>query len=256
MSKILAVALHASDDPTKASLPFITAVGAIGADRPCTIALVGEAVSLVKEAVAKNIHGVGFPPLTELLAKIKDKVPVFVWGACSVARGVTEADLKALNASFMDPIKFANLIAESNVVSFWSIRSLPEAAATHSVDSRCLPGTAPDMSPERARGRMVDKRTDGRDLSALRARRLLSPQEPARAQVVDDRQRCVGDDEVGRRDASGVLLHLTRSPVLAGSSTVGCWQRLVRASPIRSREVAEDPGPARGGTRMSECFLN
>jgi len=78
MAKILAVALHASDDPTKASLQFITAVGAIGADKPCTIALVGEAVSLVKETVAKNIHGVGFPPLTELLAKIKDKVPVFV----------------------------------------------------------------------------------------------------------------------------------------------------------------------------------
>jgi len=78
MSKILSVALHASDDPTKATLAFITAVGAIGADKPCTIALVGEAVSLVKEAVAKNIHGVGFPPLAELLVKIKDKVPVFV----------------------------------------------------------------------------------------------------------------------------------------------------------------------------------
>ena len=78
MANILAVALHASDDPTMATLPFITAVGAIGADKPCSIALVGEAVSLLKEAVAKNIHGVGFPPLTELLAKIKNKVPVFV----------------------------------------------------------------------------------------------------------------------------------------------------------------------------------
>jgi predicted peroxiredoxin len=78
VANILAVALHASDDPTMATLPFVTAVGAIGADKPCTIALVGEAVSLLKEAVAKNIHGVGFPPLTELLAKIKDKVPVFV----------------------------------------------------------------------------------------------------------------------------------------------------------------------------------
>jgi len=78
VTNILAVALHASDDPTMATLPFVTAVGAIGADKPCTIALVGEAVSLLKEAVAKNIHGVGFPPLTELLAKIKDKVPVFV----------------------------------------------------------------------------------------------------------------------------------------------------------------------------------
>ena len=79
MAKILAVALHASDDPTKATLPFITAVGAIGADKACTIALVGEAVSLVKEAIAKSIHGVGFPSLPELIAKVlQAKVPVFV----------------------------------------------------------------------------------------------------------------------------------------------------------------------------------
>jgi len=31
---------------------------------------------------------------------------------------VTEADLSSLSATFMDPIKFANLIAESNVASF------------------------------------------------------------------------------------------------------------------------------------------
>jgi predicted peroxiredoxin len=78
MAQILAVATHASDDPTKATLPFITAVGSIGADKPCTIALVGEAVLMVKETVAKNIHGFGFPPLPELLAKIRGKVPVFV----------------------------------------------------------------------------------------------------------------------------------------------------------------------------------
>ena len=79
MAKILLVALHASDDPTKATLPFVTAVGAIGADKPCTIALVGEAVSLVKDAIAKSIHGVGFPPLPELIAKVvHGKIPVFV----------------------------------------------------------------------------------------------------------------------------------------------------------------------------------
>jgi hypothetical protein len=31
---------------------------------------------------------------------------------------VTEQDLKRLNASFIDPIKFANLVSESNVVTF------------------------------------------------------------------------------------------------------------------------------------------
>ena len=79
MAKILAVASHGSDDPTKATLAFITAVGAIGADKACTIALVGEAVSLVKDAIAKSIHGVGFPPLPELITKVvQAKVPVFV----------------------------------------------------------------------------------------------------------------------------------------------------------------------------------
>jgi hypothetical protein len=31
---------------------------------------------------------------------------------------VTEEDLKTLGASFMDPIKFAGLVAQSSVVSF------------------------------------------------------------------------------------------------------------------------------------------
>jgi predicted peroxiredoxin len=43
-----------------------------------TIGLVGEAVYLAKETIAKTIHGVGFPPLPELIEKIKGKVPVFV----------------------------------------------------------------------------------------------------------------------------------------------------------------------------------
>ena len=79
MAKILAVASHSSDDPTKATLAFITAIGAMGAEKECTIALVGEAVTMVKEAVAKGIHGVGFPPLTDLIPKVvQAKIPVFV----------------------------------------------------------------------------------------------------------------------------------------------------------------------------------
>ena len=79
MAKILSVATHATDDPTKATLAFITAVGAIGAEKECTIALMGEAVTIVKEPVAKAIHGVGFAPLPELIAKVvQAKIPVFV----------------------------------------------------------------------------------------------------------------------------------------------------------------------------------
>jgi predicted peroxiredoxin len=79
MAKILAVATHATDDPTKSTLAFITAVGALGAGKEITIGLVGEAVYLAKEAIAKTVHGVGFPPLPELIDKVvKAKVPIFV----------------------------------------------------------------------------------------------------------------------------------------------------------------------------------
>jgi predicted peroxiredoxin len=79
MAKILAVATHATDDPTKCSLAFITAVGALGGGKEVTISLMGEGVYVAKEAIAKTVHGVGFPPLPELIDKvIKGKVPIFV----------------------------------------------------------------------------------------------------------------------------------------------------------------------------------
>jgi predicted peroxiredoxin len=79
MAKILAVATHATDDPTKSTLAFITAIGALGAGKEVTVGLIGEGVYLAKEAIAKTVHGVGFPPLPELIDKVvKGKVPVFV----------------------------------------------------------------------------------------------------------------------------------------------------------------------------------
>jgi len=79
MAKILAVTTHGTDDPTKSTFAFITAVGALGAGKEVGIALLGEAVYLVKEGVANTVHGVGFPPLSELIEKvIKGNVPVYV----------------------------------------------------------------------------------------------------------------------------------------------------------------------------------
>lgn len=79
MAKILAVTTHGTDDPTKSTFAFITAVGALGAGKEVGIALLAEAVHLVKEEIAKTVHGVGFPPLQELIEKVvKAKVPVYV----------------------------------------------------------------------------------------------------------------------------------------------------------------------------------
>ncbi len=79
MAKIFAVATHATDDPTKCTLTFVTALGAVGGGKEVAIGLMGEAVYVVKEAIAKTVHGVGFQPLPELIQKVvQAKVPVFV----------------------------------------------------------------------------------------------------------------------------------------------------------------------------------
>ena len=79
MSKILAVTTHGTDDQTKSTLAFITAVGALGADKEVCIVLIGEAAYLAKEAIAKSVHGVGFPPLPELIdTVVKGNVPIYV----------------------------------------------------------------------------------------------------------------------------------------------------------------------------------
>jgi len=51
----------------------------LGAGKEVTLALVGEGVYVAKEVIAKTIHGVGFPPLPELIEKVvKGNVPVYV----------------------------------------------------------------------------------------------------------------------------------------------------------------------------------
>ena len=79
MAKILVVATHATDDPTKSTLAFITVMGALEAGKEVVIVLLGEAVYLAKEAVANSIHGVGFPPIAEFIKNaVKENVPVYV----------------------------------------------------------------------------------------------------------------------------------------------------------------------------------
>jgi len=79
MGKILSITTHATDNQTKSTLAFVTAIGALGADKEVSIALVGEAVYLAKETVAKSVHGVGFPTLPELIGQVvKAGVPVYV----------------------------------------------------------------------------------------------------------------------------------------------------------------------------------
>jgi predicted peroxiredoxin len=80
MAKLIYVATHGPDDPTKACMPFHLAVnGAAEAGIETEINLAGDAAVLIQDEYVQTLTPLGFPPLRELIAKVKEKgVPVFV----------------------------------------------------------------------------------------------------------------------------------------------------------------------------------
>jgi predicted peroxiredoxin len=77
--KILIKSAWGSADPTQASFPFHHAAAFAEAGHEVQIFLLGEAVSLMRTVVAESVVPVGWPPLSEGLAKVVErKVPIHV----------------------------------------------------------------------------------------------------------------------------------------------------------------------------------
>ena len=80
MARQLYIGTHGSEDPTKATLPFLVTSGALdaGGHEPAVL-LLGDSVVLMNDTVAENVHGVGIAPLKELVGKaVENRVPIFV----------------------------------------------------------------------------------------------------------------------------------------------------------------------------------
>jgi hypothetical protein len=57
------------------------------------------------------MQSVSWPPLSEALSKVvAKKIPIYACGACSRARGITEADLTQYGAKFGNPKIFVSLV--------------------------------------------------------------------------------------------------------------------------------------------------
>jgi predicted peroxiredoxin len=79
MAKILCVGTFGTDDPTRATMPFIAAAGAIDKGHEPLIVLMGEAVYLLRETAADAVQGIGFPPLSAFMSKmLKHQVPFYI----------------------------------------------------------------------------------------------------------------------------------------------------------------------------------
>jgi predicted peroxiredoxin len=75
------------------------------------IFLLGEAVVLMRKAVAEAVTPVGWPKLSEFLDKVAARhIQICACGACSQARGVTEADLSNYGAKYGNPTIFVSLV--------------------------------------------------------------------------------------------------------------------------------------------------
>ena len=109
--KVLIKSAWGSDDPTKAAFPFLHANALAEAGHEVQIFLLGEAVTLMRKAVAESVVPVGWQPLAETLRRVAArKIPIYACGACSRARGVTEADLATYGAKFGNPTIFVSLV--------------------------------------------------------------------------------------------------------------------------------------------------
>jgi predicted peroxiredoxin len=109
--KIVMKSAWGSDDPTKAAFPFLHGLALAEAGHEVQIFLPGEAVGLMRKTLANAVTPVGWPPVGETLDKVAAKhIQIYACGACSRARGVTEADLNNYGAKFGNPTIFVSLI--------------------------------------------------------------------------------------------------------------------------------------------------
>ena len=80
MARLLYIATHGPDDPTKAYIPFhLAANGAAEAGIDAEINLAGDAAVLIQDQYIDLLTPLVLPPLRELMAKLHEKgVPIFV----------------------------------------------------------------------------------------------------------------------------------------------------------------------------------
>src|SRR5262250_760400 len=76
--KIMMKSAWGSDDPTRASFPFVHGLALADAGHEVRIFLIGEATFLMRKATAEAIMPVGWPPLSQAHDKLMAKrIPVF-----------------------------------------------------------------------------------------------------------------------------------------------------------------------------------
>ena len=101
-----------TDDPTMATLPFMAAKVAKEQGHEVVLWLWNEAVTLGRKGTAEHVTGVNLTPLKDLLTAVQAAdIPIWVCGACAVARQIGGTDLVA-GASIKGMPDYIKAVAE------------------------------------------------------------------------------------------------------------------------------------------------
>ncbi len=77
--RFLLVGLCGSENPTRANFPFAWATALKQAGHEVRLELAGDATVLMRTVVANSVTPVGWPPLSEAIAKVIElKIPIYV----------------------------------------------------------------------------------------------------------------------------------------------------------------------------------
>src|SRR5262245_28189798 len=79
VQRYLLIGLCGSENPTRATFPFAWASALREAGHDVRLELAGDATVLMRTVVANSVTPVGWPPLSEAMAKvIEHKIPIYV----------------------------------------------------------------------------------------------------------------------------------------------------------------------------------
>ena len=79
MKKLLFHSLTGSDNPTRASFPFLQAVANKELGDDVSIALGGDAVVMIQDSILNSVVPLGWPPLKDTIAKVLEyKIPIYI----------------------------------------------------------------------------------------------------------------------------------------------------------------------------------
>ena len=112
MARFIISGSRGTDDPTMATLPFMAAKTAREQGHDVVLWLWNEAVTLGRKGTADHLIGVNLAPLIDLLAAGQAaQIPIWVCGACAVARQIGAGDLVA-GASIKGMPDYIKAVAE------------------------------------------------------------------------------------------------------------------------------------------------